>query len=42
MPQEDPIWQDPITRAYYLQIDSGEIASLKQTILASGPTTADW
>jgi catalase-peroxidase len=36
VPEEDLIWQDPIPKADYQQIDSRDIESLKQSILASG------
>ncbi len=36
VPEEDLIWQDPIPKADYQQIDTEDIVSLKQKILASG------
>jgi catalase-peroxidase len=41
VPAEDLIWQDPIPKADYAPIDAGDVASLKQQILASGLTVAE-
>ncbi len=38
VPKEDLIWQDPLPRASYKQIDAKDIAALKAKILASGLT----
>jgi len=36
VPAEDLIWQDPIPKADYAAIDSGDVAALKAKILGSG------
>ncbi|HPQ47184.1 MAG TPA: catalase/peroxidase HPI [Clostridia bacterium] len=36
VPEEDLIWQDPVPKADYVQIDDKDIADLKKKILASG------
>ena len=36
VPQEDLIWQDPIPKADYPQIDAGDVQALKQAIANSG------
>ena len=36
VPDEDLIWQDPVPKADYVQIDDKDIADLKKKILASG------
>ena len=36
VPDEDLIWQDPVPKADYVQIDDKDIAELKKKILASG------
>ena len=36
VPKEDLIWQDPLPKATYKQIDAKDIAALKTKILASG------
>ena len=41
IPAEDLIWQDPIPKADYATIDSGDVAALKQKILASGLSIAE-
>jgi len=41
VPAEDLIWQDPIPKADYAAIDSGDIAALKAKILASGLSVAE-
>ena len=41
VPAEDLIWQDPIPKADYAPIDSGDVAALKQKILASGLSVAE-
>jgi len=41
VPAEDLIWQDPIPKANYAAIDSGDIAALKAKILASGLSVAE-
>ncbi len=38
VPKEDLIWQDPLPRVSYKQIDAKDIAGLKAKILASGLT----
>ena len=38
VPKEDLIWQDPLPRVSYKQIDAKDIAALKSKILASGLT----
>lgn len=40
VPNQSFIWQDPLPKADYAQIDSGDISQLKSRILASGLTTA--
>ncbi len=39
VPEEDLIWQDPLTAADYDTIDDKDVAYLKETILASGLST---
>ena len=39
VPNQSFIWQDPLPKADYAQIDSGDIAQLKSRILASGLST---
>jgi catalase-peroxidase len=39
--ENDLLWQDPIPARNYDLIDEGAIASLKQTIMASGQTVSD-
>lgn len=41
VPAEDLIWQDPIPKADYAPIDSGDVAALKQKILGSGLSVAE-
>ncbi|MDF7774760.1 catalase/peroxidase HPI [Sphingomonas sp. AOB5] len=41
VPAEDLIWQDPIPKADYAQIDIGDIADLKKSILGSGLSVAE-
>ncbi|MGG5823604.1 catalase/peroxidase HPI [Falsiroseomonas sp. HW251] len=41
VPAEDLLWQDPIPKADYAPTDAGDVAELKQKILASGLTTAE-
>jgi catalase-peroxidase len=41
VPAEDLIWQDPIPKADYAAIDSGDVAALKAKILASGLSVAE-
>jgi catalase-peroxidase len=41
VPKEDLIWQDPLPRVSYKQIDSKDAASLKSKILASGLTVPE-
>ncbi|GHB97094.1 catalase-peroxidase [Thermomonas carbonis] len=41
VPAEDLIWQDPIPSADYAPIDASDIASLKQSILASGLSVSE-
>ena len=41
VPAEDLIWQDPIPKADYAAIDSGDVAGLKAKILASGLSVAE-
>lgn len=41
VPKEDLIWQDPLPKVSYKQIDSKDIATLKSKILASGLTGAE-
>jgi catalase-peroxidase len=38
VPKEDLIWQDPLPRVSYKQIDAKDVATLKTKILASGLT----
>ncbi len=38
VPKEDLIWQDPLPRVSYKQIDTKDVAALKAKILASGLT----
>jgi catalase-peroxidase len=40
-PKEDLIWQDPLPRVSYKQIDAKDAATLKSKILASGLTNAE-
>jgi catalase-peroxidase len=41
VPKEDLIWQDPLPRISYKQIDAKDIASLKARILTSGLTVPE-
>lgn len=41
VPEEDLIWQDPIPAVDHPPIDDGDVANLKQKILASGLTVAE-
>ncbi len=41
VPAEDLIWQDPLPKADYAQIDDGDVASLKKRILASGHSVSE-
>jgi catalase-peroxidase len=41
VPHEDLIWQDPLPKADYPQVDARDIAALKSKILASGLTSAE-
>ncbi|WP_116082470.1 catalase/peroxidase HPI [Tropicimonas sp. IMCC34011] len=41
VPDEDLIWQDPLPKADYDQIDASDVAALKETILGSGLSVAD-
>ncbi len=41
VPKEDLIWQDPLPRISYKQIEAKDIASLKSKILASGLTNSE-
>jgi catalase-peroxidase len=41
VPKEDLIWQDPLPRISYKQIDAKDIASLKAKILSSGLTVSE-
>ncbi|AOF91515.1 catalase/peroxidase HPI [Sinorhizobium sp. RAC02] len=41
VPQEELIWQDPVPAVDHPLIDSADIASLKQTILASGLSVSE-
>jgi catalase-peroxidase len=41
VPEEEFIWQDPIPAVNHLLIDENDIATLKNTILASGLTIAE-
>ncbi|MEO9133222.1 MAG: catalase/peroxidase HPI, partial [Sphingomonas sp.] len=41
VPAEDLIWQDPIPKADYASIDSGDVAALKQKILGSGLSVSE-
>lgn len=41
VPAEDLIWQDPIPKADYPQIDAGDVAGLKQAIANSGLSVAE-
>ena len=41
VPAEDLIWQDPIPKADYPQIEAGDVAELKQAIADSGLTVAE-
>ncbi|MDT0682926.1 catalase/peroxidase HPI [Roseicyclus sp. F158] len=41
VPDEDLIWQDPLPKADYDQIDASDVAALKVTILGSGLSVAD-
>ena len=40
-PHEDLIWQDPLPKADYAPIDTGDVAQLKAKILGSGLSTAE-
>jgi len=41
VPKEQLIWQDPLPKANYAQIDSKDVAALKAKILASGLTVPE-
>jgi catalase-peroxidase len=41
VPKEDLIWQDPLPRVSYKQIDAKDVAALKTKILASGLTVPE-
>jgi catalase-peroxidase len=41
VPAEDLIWQDPLPKADYAQIDEGDVASLKKRILGSGHAVSE-
>ncbi|MEP7341726.1 MAG: catalase/peroxidase HPI [Acidobacteriota bacterium] len=41
VPKEDLIWQDPLPRVSYKQIDTKDVATLKSKILASGLTVPE-
>jgi catalase-peroxidase len=41
VPKEDLIWQDPLPRISYKQIDAKDMASLKAKILSSGLTVSE-
>ena len=41
VPREDLIWQDPLPKANYKPVDTGDIAALKAKILASGLTVSE-
>jgi catalase-peroxidase len=41
VPEEDFIWQDPLPKRDYELIDAGDIAALKQKILATGLSVSD-
>lgn len=41
VPKEDLIWQDPLPRISYKQIDAKDVATLKSKILASGLTVPE-
>ncbi len=41
VPKEDLIWQDPLPRITYRQIDTKDVATLKSRILASGLTVPE-
>ncbi len=41
VPAEDLIWQDPLPKANYKQVDAKDIAALKAKILASGLTVPE-
>jgi catalase-peroxidase len=41
VPQEDLLWQDPVPKADYAQIDAQDVAHLKSRILASGLSGAE-
>jgi catalase-peroxidase len=41
IPQEQLIWQDPLPKADYAQIDANDVAALKAKILASGLTVPE-
>jgi catalase-peroxidase len=41
VPKEELIWQDPVPKADYVQIDAKDIAQLKAKILASGLTVPE-
>jgi catalase-peroxidase len=42
VPREELIWQDPLPVATYTLIDERDIADLKEKLLASGPSIADF
>ncbi|HSO37484.1 MAG TPA: peroxidase family protein, partial [Labilithrix sp.] len=41
VPKEDLIWQDPLPKADYTQVDAKDVAALKAKILASGLTVPE-
>ncbi len=41
VPDEVLLWQDPIPEADYAQIDAGDVAALKEKILATGLSTSE-
>ncbi|GGB18734.1 catalase-peroxidase [Sphingomonas metalli] len=41
VPQEDLIWQDPVPKADYPQIEAGDVADLKAAIANSGLSTSE-
>jgi len=41
VPEEELIWQDPVPKVDHALIDTADIAGLKATILASGPSVSE-
>lgn len=41
VPKEELVWQDPLPKADYAQIDAGDVDALKQKIAASGLSVAE-